>query len=287
MENKWWLIEDEETLHKARISNNYKKKVLLQKKLYIFDQDGTTYLDFKPLPGAREIVAYLMKKSKSYVVFISNNSSKSTYTYQKKLSSILDISISENQIYTSTLATIQYLKLNGINSVYAVGTPDFEKELMNHGIELNEENPELVIVAFDTTLTYEKLKKACLFIRNGIEYVATHPDKVCPTQEGYIPDTGSFIALIETATDVKPKKILGKPNPDLINFLLDKFNLSPSDAIIFGDRLYTDILMGKNSNITTALMLTGESKIKDIEKYGIIPDFVFINFEEVLQLLRS
>ncbi|OYT60098.1 HAD family hydrolase, partial [Thermoplasmatales archaeon ex4484_30] len=121
----------------------------------------------------------------------------------------------------------------------------------------------------------------------GIEYVATHPDKVCPTQEGYIPDTGSFIALIETATDVKPKKILGKPNPDLINFLLDKFNLSPSDAIIFGDRLYTDILMGKNSNITTALMLTGESKIKDIEKYGIIPDFVFINFEEVLQLLRS
>lgn len=287
MENKWWLIEDEETLHKARISNNYKKKVLLQKKLYIFDQDGTTYLDFKPLPGAREIVAYLMKKSKSYVVFISNNSSKSTYTYQKKLSNILDISISENQIYTSTLATIQYLKLNGINSVYAVGTPDFEKELMNHGIELTEENPELVIVAFDTTLTYEKLKKACLFIRNGIEYVATHPDKVCPTQEGYIPDTGSFIALIETATDVKPKKILGKPNPDLINFLLDKFNLSPSDAIIFGDRLYTDILMGKNSNITTALMLTGESKIKDIEKYGIIPDFVFINFEEVLQLLRS
>ena len=129
MENKWWLIEDEETLHKARISNNYKKKVLLQKKLYIFDQDGTTYLDFKPLPGAREIVAYLMKKSKSYVVFISNNSSKSTYTYQKKLSNILDISISENQIYTSTLATIQYLKLNGINSVYAVGTPDFEKEV--------------------------------------------------------------------------------------------------------------------------------------------------------------
>jgi len=290
MEDKWWMGQDPRRIEKTRISNNHKNSHLLKKKLYVFDQDGTIYLNFKLLNGAREFIDYLNKKKKQIVfqiVFISNNSSIGTSTYLKNLTKLLGIKIAQNQIYNSTLATVQYLQSKCITKIYCLGTPDFIDELLSYGIKSTEKNPQIIVLAFDTTLTYEKLKKACLFIRGGLDYIATHPDKVCPTHEGFIPDTGSFISLIETATGVKSKKILGKPNPELIYFLLDKLNISLEDAIIFGDRLYTDIQMGKNCGITTALVLTGESKIEDIDHYGIVPDFVFKDLKEVFGLLKK
>lgn len=286
MKDKWWTKQSPQQIEEARIVNNQNNKNLLQKKLYVFDQDGTIYINFKLINGAKEFIEYLDKKNKQ-IVFISNNSSIGTSTYKKNLTDLLGIDITKDQIYNSTLATIQYLKSNNISKVYALGTEEFIDELHSYDLKITDANPQIIVVAFDTTLTYEKLKKSCLFIRSGIDYIATHPDKVCPTQEGFIPDTGSFISLIETATGVKPKNVLGKPNPDLINFLLEKLNLSPEEAIIFGDRIYTDIKMGKNCNITTALVLSGESKIKDIDCYGIIPDFVFTDLKEAFDLLKE
>ena len=286
MKDKWWAGQDPQKIEIARISNNRRKSQLLQKKLYVFDQDGTIYLNFKPLQGARDFINYLNKRNRQ-IVFISNNSSIGTSTYRRKLTKLLGIKITQDQIYNSTLATVQYLQSNGITKIYCLGTPDFVDELFSYGLKTTEKDPQIVVLAFDTTLTYEKLKKTCLFIRSGLDYIATHPDKVCPTQEGLIPDTGSFISLIETATGVKSKKILGKPNPDLIYFLLDKLHVSSEDTIIFGDRLYTDIQMGKNSDITTALVLTGESKMEDIDRYGVVPDFVFKDLKEVFELLKE
>jgi HAD superfamily hydrolase (TIGR01450 family) len=197
------------------------------------------------------------------------------------------MNISKDQIYNSTLATIAYMKNHNISKIYTLGTKEFNDELIGHGFEITENDPDLIVVAFDTSLTYQKLKKATLLIQNGIEYVATHPDKVCPTLEGFIPDTGSFIALLITATNKKPKHIFGKPNPNIITSLLDKYKVNPQDAIIFGDRIYTDIKMGKNCNLTTALMLTGESKIQDIIQYDINPDFIFKDLNETLTLMKS
>lgn len=286
MDDKWWTRKNPQEIEKVRISNNHRNRQLIQKKLYIFDQDGTVYLNFKLLPGASDFIDYLNKRNKK-IVFISNNSSISSNTYRKKLTKLLGIELSEDQIYTSTQATIQYLQSKGITKVFCLGTPDFIDEMSSHGFEISENSPQLVVLAFDKTLTYEKLKKTCLLIRDGVDYIATHPDKVCPTLEGFIPDLGSFMALIESATGVKPKKILGKPNPDLINFLLNKFNISPRETIIFGDRLYTDIRMGRDSKITTALMLTGESKIDDIDRYGVVPDFVFKDLNDAMSLLKE
>lgn len=268
------------------MKNNQEKRDMLDKKIFIFDQDGTVYLDFDPLPGAKKVINYLLKNDRQ-VVFISNNSSKSTLTYKRELSKILEIELSKDNIYTSTLAIAHFLRSEGITKIYPLGTPEFEEEITSYGIKLTDEDPQVVVVAFDLTLTYDKLKKACLLVRKGVDYIATHPDKVCPTKEGYIPDAGSIIALIETATGKKPRKILGKPNSDLIFSLLKRFNLGPQDAIIFGDRIYTDIRMGNDSGITTALMLTGESTIEDIKKYDVEPDFVFRDFEEVLELLKE
>jgi HAD superfamily hydrolase (TIGR01450 family) len=286
MGDEWWTLEDETAVEEARTRNNEGKKDLLNKKLFIFDQDGTTYIDFKPLPGATGIFKFIIDSGR-HVVFISNNSSVSTSTYRKKLTDILGINIAPEQVHTSTSATIQYLHSKGIRNVYALGTPDFEQELRDKGINITDSDPQLIVVAFDKTLTYEKLKKACLMILKGVEYIATHPDNVCPTLEGNIPDTGSFLALIETATGQKPRLILGKPSQDMVNTVLARFSLSPEDAIIFGDRIYTDILMGRNSRITTALMLTGESRIEDIHKFGIESDFVFRDLNEVLQLMKK
>ena len=244
------------------------------------------YLDFEPLPDSKELIQKLDELGK-LSVFISNNSSFNSARYANRLSEILEIKINMEQIYTSTQATISYIKSNNITKIYALGTPEYEQEIMDSGIELTRADPELVVIAFDKTLTYEKLKTACLLIQGGKKYIATHPDKVCPTKEGYIPDAGAIISFIETATGVEPMKICGKPNPEMIHFLLNKFQIKPKDAIIFGDRIYTDMRMGKDSGITTALMLTGEAKIEDIEQYGIVPEFVFKDITEVLYLIQS
>lgn len=253
------------------------------KKMFIFDQDGTVYLDYEPLPGAVELIRKLNALRKK-TIFISNNSSASARTYAEKLSEILGFQVPEEMIYTSGLATINFLKSKGISKVYALGTPDFECEMESNGFELTETDPQLIVLAFDKTLTYEKLETACNLIQNGTEYIATHPDKVCPTKDGYIPDTGSFIALIETATGASPSKIIGKPNPEMVTTLLARHNMEPEDAIIFGDRLYTDIQLGKNSGITSVLMLTGETKQDDLDRSEIKPDFVFKDMTEVLSL---
>lgn len=286
MGDEWWTVEDEDALEKARMKNNDSKMKLLNKKLFVFDQDGTTYIDFKPLPGATEIFKFLVDSGRR-IVFISNNSSVSSSTYREKLTAMLGTEISQEQVHTSTSATIEYLRSNGIERVYALGTPEFEEELSGHGITITDSNPQMIVVAFDKTLTYEKLRKACLMILNGVEYVATHPDNVCPTLEGNIPDTGSFLSLIETATEIKPKAILGKPNPEMVDTMLRRFSLSRDDAIIFGDRIYTDMVMGRDSGITTALMLTGESSMKDVKRFGVEIDLIFKDLHEVLMLLKK
>jgi HAD superfamily hydrolase (TIGR01450 family) len=269
-----------------RIQHNKENKELLKKKLFIFDQDGTIYIDFEPLPFAKEIIEHIVKRG-NHFAFLTNNSSKSTFHYKQELSKILDRDLSMDNVFTSTLATVDYLKSNNLTRVFPIGTPEFEEELASHGIQFTDSDPQIVVVGFDLTLTYDKIKKACIFVQNGIDYIATHPDKTCPTNNGYIPDTGSFIALIESATGIKPKKVLGKPNPEIIFSLLKKFNMSSHDAIIFGDRLYTDMQMGKNAKITTALMLTGETKLEDIGVNGNEPDFIFKDFRETLKLLRE
>jgi len=281
----WWNMPEGQEQDEARQENNRAKKELLKRKLFVFDQDGTIYLDYEPLPGAQALIQKLADLGR-HTIFISNNSSASAETYSARLTEILGIPIELKNIYTSSLATIDYLKKKGITKVYPLGTPEFEEELKNAGISLSKEDPELIVLAFDKTLNYEKLETACLLIQNGTKYIATHPDKVCPTKEGYIPDAGSFIALIEIATGILPYQVIGKPNPEIINTLLARHNLTPNDAIIFGDRLYTDIKLGTESGIATALVLTGESKVEDIEKFDVIPDLVFENMNEVLVLLE-
>lgn len=246
--------------------------------------DGTTYLGDTVVPGAIKFFRLLNKQGKKYV-FITNNSSASVLLYQKKLKD-MGIEVGLDQILTSGIAATMFLKKQkDCRTVFPLGTKNFEKELKKAGFILTDKNPDYVVLGFDKTLTYQKLKKACLFIRQGVKFVASHPDKVCPTEEGFIPDCGSMIALITSATGIKPK-IIGKPRPEMISIALEKLKTKKRETAIIGDRLYTDIKMGRRAGIITILVLSGETKKKDLINATIKPEYVFASLEELSEKLR-
>ncbi len=264
---------------------NFNKNLnfLKEKKIFFFDLDGTLYLEGVLFDKVLELID-LMKKLKKQFFFLSNNSSISTEDYLNKLRYFgLDISI-EN-IIISTHPTIQYLKENDIKKIYLLGTKSLESEFKQKGFEITDKDPEILVLGFDKELTYEKLEKAAYFLQDDLPFIATHPDKVCPTKKGYIPDTGSMIALLYESTGKKPR-ILGKPNKEMLLFKLDELGLSPDDAVMIGDRLYTDIRMGNEAGVTTICVLSGETSREMIEKSLFKPDIILNEAIELIKILK-
>ena len=166
-------------------------------------------------------------------------------------------------------------------SVYLVGTPDLCSQFVQEGITLSEE-ADIVITSFDTTVTYEKLNIACRLVRNGAEYLSTHPDFNCPTEDGFIPDSGAIAAFVTASTGVEPT-YFGKPYVQTIEMIAQVTGVEREDMCIFGDRLYTDIALGKKHGVTAILVLSGETQPEDVEKAADAdkPDFVFPSLAEV------
>ncbi|NLG83218.1 MAG: HAD hydrolase-like protein, partial [Firmicutes bacterium] len=138
----------------------------------------------------------------------------------------------------------------------------------------------------DLTLTYRKLERACTFIRRGAGFIATHPDFNCPTEEGFIPDAGAMIAFIRAATGVEPK-VIGKPRPEMIAAAAAKTGVPAAAMAMIGDRLYTDVAMGKEAGVKTILVLTGETKKEDLATSPFRPDLVAASLREVVGWLEE
>jgi len=254
-------------------------------KCFLLDMDGTFYLGKRLLPGALEFMDYLKTKAIDYL-FLTNNSSKDAGLYAQKIRQ-MGFDVHEDRIFTSGEATTIYLKKKMPNArVYLVGTPSLEKEFENSGFQLVQDAPDAVVLGFDTTLTYEKIWKICDFVRSGKPYIATHPDFNCPTEEGYMPDIGSFIALIEASTGRKPDVVVGKPEEYIVHAVEEKTGLNPAQIAMVGDRLYTDIALGK-VGITTILVLSGETNKEDLNKSKFKPDFVFRDLKELVDFIRK
>lgn len=240
---------------------------------FLLDLDGTIYLGKNVLPGAAEFIRFLKDTGLSHL-FFTNNSSKSAREYADKLSA-MGIPSAPDDILSSGEATARYLLSETRHGrVFAVGTPSFEDELRAAGFELAESNVDAVVLAFDSTLTYAKLERACLLLREGLPYYATNPDKVCPTEYGYIPDCGSIAALLREATGRSPE-FIGKPNPAMIRMGMQKIGARVESTAMVGDRLYTDMQMAYNAGTTSILVLTGETKSDDLAAAERKPDFVF------------
>jgi 4-nitrophenyl phosphatase/NagD protein len=254
-------------------------------KCFIFDMDGTIYLGSRLLPGAADLLYYLQKQAIPHY-FLTNNSSKSKMDYVKKLVSF-NLSATPDQIFTSGEATAIYLQREKPDArLFVVGTPSLEAEFAQYGFDLVQDNPDAVVLGFDTTLTYEKIWKLCDFVRDGLPYIATHPDINCPTENGFMPDIGAIMALVAISTGREPDLIIGKPHPPIIQAILEKTGFAPRQMAMVGDRLYTDIALGK-AGITTILVLSGEARRQDIPNAPVKPDFVFENLVALYNVLRG
>jgi len=247
--------------------------------------DGTIYLGNKLLPGAQEFLIDLDEKNVPYY-FLTNNSSRSRADYVEKLNR-LGLKTPGEEIFSSGEATAIYLKKRGGGKrIFMVGTPSLEQEFTDHGFQLVQNDPDYAVLGFDTTLTYKKLWKLCDFAREGIPYIATHPDINCPTETGFMPDIGAMMTFVETSTGRKPDVIVGKPHPPIVEAIVEKTGFSVNQLAMVGDRLYTDIAMGA-TGITTILVLSGEAKESDIETSEHKPDYVVRDIRELREIYFS
>ncbi|HEO70724.1 MAG TPA: HAD-IIA family hydrolase [Candidatus Hydrogenedentes bacterium] len=246
---------------------------------FLLDMDGTVYLGPHPIEGAPEFIRFLGESGRRYL-FFTNNPTADAEQYSVKLER-MGIHADPTEVLTSGEATARYLvSETAYRRVYVLGTPSFEAELQRAGLEMEDEEPEVVVLSFDKTLTYAKLERACLLLRKGIPYVATNPDKLCPTEYGYIPDCGSMAALLEAATDRLPR-FIGKPNREMVRMGLQKLGAEPERTAMVGDRLYTDMQMAYNAGITSILVLSGETTRDRLEALERRPDFVFSSVREL------
>ena len=250
------------------------------KKLFLLDMDGTIYLDNNLFDGVLDFLSYIKKIDGKYM-FLTNNSSKSVDKYIEKLDSI-GIKSTADDFLTSTNATVLFLQKKNYNKIYALGTQSFKEQLKDGGLNITdkiEDGIDCLCMGFDTELTFKKLEDACILLRDDIDYIATNPDWVCPTWYGYVPDCGSVSEMIYNATKKRPQ-FIGKPQPEMINLAMEKTGSKKEDAIIFGDRLYTDIASGFNAGISTAFVLSGEGTIEDIEKSDVKPTYIYENIKK-------
>ena len=262
--------------------------IIKDKKLYIFDMDGTIYLGGKPFDFAIEFIKNLRKNGKK-VLFFTNNASHTTLFYMKKLAR-LGFEPREDEIMTSGDVTLEFLKrFRAGRSVYLVATDELVEEYREKGINLltgDEKSADIVITSFDTSLTYKKLDDACRLIRGGAEYLSTHPDMNCPTETGFIPDSGAIAALV-TASTGKVPTYFGKPYKETIEMISEATGFARDEMCIFGDRLYTDIALGKRFGVTSILVLSGETQPADVDaaERADKPDYVFPSLFEVNELM--
>jgi NagD protein len=256
---------------------------------FIFDLDGTVYLSDQLIPGADTVIRQLRETGRK-VVFLSNKPLQTRENYADKLTR-LGIPTQPDEVINSTFVMTNYLKKIAPQArLFVVGETPFVEELKRAGFSITDDPKEIeyVVVAFDRTFDYQKLNIAYQSIKLGAHFVATNPDRTCPVEGGEIPDCAGMIAAIEAVTEKKVEIIVGKPSPIMIQTVLDVLGLRPEECILIGDRLETDIKMGRDSGIATGIVLTGVTDEKTLEESkhtSLQPDFVFQSIADVENLL--
>ena len=260
-----------------------------QIRLFCFDMDGTIYLDRTPIPGAIELLTLLQERSIPFI-YLTNNSSKSVKDYMKKLQEI-GFPATEENFYTSGQAAGVYLTAHfpGV-PCYVMGTDSLKSELKTYGVDVREEvSPEIgvFLAGYDTQLTYQKLTDACELLRRDVPFLATNPDWVCPMgKDEYLPDCGLMCQMLEVSTGKKPK-FIGKPEPDMILQLLDRFGVEKDACCMVGDRMYTDIASGLNAGVKTVCVLSGEVTKEEVLAAERQPDLLLDSVKDIYLALTD
>jgi NagD protein len=255
--------------HNQLLSLEMKEKLSRIRHLAL-DMDGTIYMGSTLFPFTLKFLSDMQEAGIGYS-FLTNNPSRSVADYLKKLEG-LGIIADEGNMYTTSLAAIDYLKAHhpAAKRLFMLGTPSMVSQFEKAGYEAcaddPDDTPDALVVAFDMTLDYSKLCRAAWWASQGVPYIATNPDRVCPTdQKTILVDCGSLCSCIESATGRRPDITLGKPDPNMLKGILDRHGLKPEEIAMVGDRIYTDTAMAHNAGAFGVLVLSGETTIETAE----------------------
>ena len=226
--------------------------------LFLLDMDGTIYLGDRLFGCTKPFLETVRALGKRHL-FLTNNSSKDRAAYVEKLAR-LGVGAAPDDVFTSGEATTRLLRARCPGASVAVfGTPALEREFREAGFRLVERAPDVVVLGFDQCFDYAKMVRLCDLVREGRPYVATHPDFNCPVDGGFIPDIGASIAYVKASTGREPDEVVGKPHAGIVDAIVGKYGVPRERLCMVGDRLYTDIALGAEAGIATALVLSGET----------------------------
>lgn len=257
----------------------------------VFDLDGTLYLSGKPYPKAVETVNRVAKQVPVY--YLSNNTSKSPVFYENRLLR-MGLPLFDGAIISALSLALQAIHREHIKNLYFFANPEvfewFAAQDSSLNLKSSVEDAELILMAYHNSFDYEELCEVSWHIQRKTRWWVTHSDFVCPDARGPVPDIGSFLALFEKAYGVKPEKSFGKPNPEMLAPVLERF--APDEVLFVGDRLYTDFELAKQSGCRFALPLCGETKEKDLKGLSVLPEFIVdqvsdINFDSLIEGIQK
>lgn len=254
--------------------------------LFVFDLDGTVYIGDNEIDGSFEAINKLRAMGKC-ICFFTNNSSRMHTDYIARLNN-LGLRTYSDEIYTSGQVTCEYLLDNYRGQkVYLLGNERLKSEFELYGIEVVDEDPDICVIGFDTSLTYERLYKFCSYINNGLPYIATHPDYFCPAPNCPMPDIGALIEAIRLTVGRTPDIVMGKPHKTAGQRLAMKYNLPAKKIAMVGDRLYTDVAFGKNCGFVSILVLSGETTPDMLKGSKVKPDYIFDKVKDIIPMLEN
>jgi len=256
----------------------------------VFDMDGTIYKGKTIFPYTLKAFDMFDSCGVSYT-YLTNNSSLSAKDYVEKINTLGLRGDAEN-LYTSSLATLAYIRKHHpeFHTVYLLGTESLKVEFREAGYSVvsDDTEPDFVVVAFATDMTYASLCKSAWWIKQGKPYFATHPDKICPTDlPTVLIDCGAIYDCIASATGRMPDKVFGKPDPSMIEGIMEQHGLKPHEMAMVGDRLYTDIEMARRAGVMGVLVLSGEATRDDLNKSGLNPELVVENIMELAEKIKE
>lgn len=265
---------------------------LQQVRCFVLDMDGTIYLSNRLFPFTKPFLQRLEETGRSYC-FFTNNSTKHQKDYLDKLAG-MGIPAAEDQMFLSTQVIIEEMqRLHPDDSFFIVGTPSLTEAFRRAGLRIYDpespaSRPDVVILGFDTTLTYEKISLACKYLRHGAAYYGVNMDYNCPVDDkgvlDYIPDCGSIAKLVERSTGRFPD-FYGKPSRHALDFIIRHTGFAEEEIAVVGDRIYTDIAIANGTRALSIMVLTGETQLEDLDRYDYRPDMILPSLEDLTALL--